>query len=125
MNTQEKLDKLAELQAQQDVMRLQHEEQKRALFSPELLKQIADLELEQMAQAQGIASNIADLTAEIKSDIITTCVSVKSTRLHAIFVKGRVTWDTKGVEGYALAHPELLAYRKEGEPSVSFRTVTK
>jgi len=49
--------------------------------------------------------------------------SVKSEKLQAIFSKGRTTWDTKSLNGYALAHPELNELKKAGKPSVSIREV--
>jgi hypothetical protein len=38
-------------------------------------------------------------------------------------MKGRVSWDGKSLDGYMAAHPEISAFRKEGEPSVSLRNV--
>ncbi len=41
----------------------------------------------------------------------------------AIYSKGRMSWDGKRLDGYATAHPEILAFRSEGQPSVSIREV--
>ncbi|MCG3145996.1 MAG: hypothetical protein HONDAALG_03775 [Gammaproteobacteria bacterium] len=49
--------------------------------------------------------------------------TVKGAALSAVYAKGRVSWDNKALEGYAVAHPELLAFRSEGAPSVSIRGV--
>lgn len=49
--------------------------------------------------------------------------SVKGERLQAAFTKGRTTWDTSALSGYALAHPELEKLKKVGKPSVSIREV--
>lgn len=49
--------------------------------------------------------------------------SVKGQFLHAVWGKPRVTWDAKALDGYALNHPELFAFRKEGAPTVSIRAI--
>lgn len=41
--------------------------------------------------------------------------------MMAVWSKGRVTWDGKGLGGYMVAHPEIEAFRREGKPSVSIR----
>ncbi len=47
--------------------------------------------------------------------------SVKGTNLQAIFIKGRQTWDNAELDKYAEKHPEILKFRKIGNPSVSIR----
>ena len=49
--------------------------------------------------------------------------SVKGQFLQAVWSKPRVTWDAKALDGYALNHPELFAFRKEGAPTVSIRAI--
>lgn len=49
--------------------------------------------------------------------------SVKGEKLQAVFSKGKTTWITKALEGYALAHPEINKLKKTGKPSVSIREV--
>ena len=49
--------------------------------------------------------------------------TVKGQFLQAVWSKPRVTWDAKSLDGYALNHPELFAFRKEGQPSVSIRVL--
>jgi hypothetical protein len=38
-------------------------------------------------------------------------------------VKGRVSWDTKALDGYAVAHPEIEKLRIEGAPTVRIAKV--
>ena len=63
--------------------------------------------------------------AEIKNDVLLGGESVVTDVLQAIYVKGRVSWDNEGIDRYARLHPEVLKYRKEGQPSVSLRTTSK
>jgi len=41
--------------------------------------------------------------------------------LQATITAPRITWDTKGMAAYSALHPDVLAYRKVGEPSVQIR----
>lgn len=43
----------------------------------------------------------------------------------AVYNKGRVSWDSSGLNGYMVAHPEITAFRKEGEPSITLRKIGK
>ena len=50
--------------------------------------------------------------------------TVKGDHLQAVWSKGRASWDDKALMGYTKAHPELLEFRKQGEPSVSIRSTS-
>lgn len=81
---------------------------------------------------QAITAATADLDAEmltIRADIeefvLELGASVKGDTLMAVWMKPRVTYDGKILEGFILAHPELAAARHVGQPSVSIRPVGK
>lgn len=61
------------------------------------------------------------LTSEIKEAVLKGGVSVKGELLHAIYSKGRTTWDGTKLEGFAIAHPEINECKKVGGPSVAIR----
>lgn len=63
------------------------------------------------------------LTKVIIEAVVGKGESVKGELLQAVFSKGRTTWDSKKLEGFALAHPELKELKKVGKPSVTFREV--
>jgi len=65
----------------------------------------------------------SELTNEIIQEVLEREESVKGTGLHAIYSKGRVTWDTKALAGYAAACPEINQFKKTGRPTVSIREV--
>lgn len=94
-----------------------------AVITDEQRKQIADIRLEFQPQIEAATEAAAALEAEIKGEVIAAGASVKSERLQAIYMKGRVSWDTKALEGVAATIPQIAKFRKEGEPSVSFRVV--
>ena len=98
----------------------------------EKINELADLRTDfELLKAKFEAENyelkekISDLEAEIKSEILKKGETVSTEKMSAIWVKGRVSWDGKLLEGYAVAHPEVLAARKIGEPTVSFRPVKR
>ena len=83
----------------------------------------AEIEVEFSGKAEAVDENIKKLTEEIKSDVLTMGVSVKGKYYQGIYVKGRVTWDTSKMDGYAVGHPEVLFMRKEGDPSCTIRKI--
>jgi len=72
-------------------------------------------------KASGVLDNIAKLTADVKAEVIKVGKSVKGSVYQAVFVKGRVTWNTDMLDGMIIAYPELGKARKEGQPSVTLR----
>lgn len=121
MIIKQKLGLIAEYQAQKDVLNLDKQALIDAIITPEIKAQVAEIEAEFAGKGEMADINIATLTAEVKEMVIQNGASVKGNALQAVYTKGRVFWDPKGLDGYAVAHPEILYMRKEGEPSVSIR----
>ncbi len=120
---EQKLDELAELYAQRDISEMEKKRLIDEVMTAEIKAKIAEIEAEFLGRGESVSEKIAELEAEVKEAVKTAGASVKGQFLHAVFTKGRVTWDSKALDGYAKAHPELAEYRKEGEPSVSLRKV--
>lgn len=121
------LDELAELHSQRDLAQMEQkrlkQEQIDAVLTDEIKTRLAEIDAEFAGKSDIASDKIASLEAEIKKLVTEKGASVKGEFLHAVFAKGRVTWDTKALDGYVKAHPELTEFRKEGEPSVSLRKV--
>jgi len=62
--------------------------------------------------------------AAIKADTLALGETVRGAAFQAVWNKGRQSWDAKGLTTYAEANPEILQFRKEGEPSVTLRRVS-
>lgn len=118
----ELLDRLAEYQSERDAANLEKQALIDAVYTPEIKQRMAEIEAEFAGKTEAVNENIMALETEIKAAVISHGASVKGSFFHAVFAKGRVSWDTKSLDGYAAAHPELTAFRKEGDPSVSIRT---
>lgn len=120
-NPTELLDRLAEVQAQIDATRLHYQELRDSILTAEQKQQMADIEAELTSTIQPAQALAATIEAEVKAEVLKIGASVKGAHMQAVWSKPRVSWDTKALDGYSAAHPELLAFRKEGEPSVSIR----
>lgn len=70
-----------------------------------------------------IQSRADALEAEIKAEVLTGGASVKSSRLHAVWSKPRVTWESGILEGLLTVFPQIEKARKVGQPSVAIRNV--
>jgi len=123
MITKLKLDRLAGLQAQEDLLRLKKQELINEILTAEIKEQINAVEVEFEPEFQTINNNIDVLSKAIKEEVIGLGESVKGSVLQAVYAKGRVTWDNKGLGGYVISHPELNQFKKVGDPSVSIRKV--
>ena len=119
----QKLDALAEYQSQRDYLELKKQELIDSVLTPEIRARLDEIEAEFAPQFEAVDANTTALEAEIKADVIQAGATVKAAHLQAVFTKGRVSWDTKALDGYAAAHPEIAPFRKEGAPSVSIRKV--
>jgi hypothetical protein len=115
------LNELAEARAAVEVARMDMEARRREILAP-VQQDLSDLEAEYGGMLAAGSDRIADLEARVRGAVLQVGKSVKSEALHAVVSKGRVSWDTKALDGYAVAHPEILQFRSEGLPSVSIRT---
>lgn len=117
-----KLNELSEIQAAADVARVDYET-KRAEILRTVQAELDALAAEFEPLFEASRERCATLTEEIRQAVVQAGISVKGAHLHAVYTKGRVTWDTKGLDKFAVSHPEVMAYRKQGEPSVALRNV--
>jgi len=102
-------------------------QEKRALIdtilTPEIKEKLAEIDAEFDPKIEEISQEKAALEAEIKQEVLEAGRTVKGTYHSFVWSKPRVSWDTKALDGYAAAHPEIQAFRAEGAPSVSVRKV--
>jgi hypothetical protein len=117
----EKLDRLANFQAERDFLALHKQELIDQVLTPEIKARLEEIEMEFAQRVEAVDENISALEEEIKNDVIQHGTTVRGTFLRAVWNKGRVTWNTKAMDGYASTHPEILQFRKEGQPFVSIK----
>lgn len=78
-----------------------------------------DALLEDQAEKSGdLPDRIKSLEESIKRDCLLRGSSVLTdTPYDVIWSAGRVTWDGRALDGYAVANPDIGRFRKEGKPS--------
>jgi len=113
------LDRLAK--AKSDAQRISASKQKRrdAVIDDALKHLLAGIDHDFEPQEEKATALVADLTDEIKLATLQHGGTVKGDELQAVYSSGRVTWDNKGLGGYAVAHPEVLRFQKTGKAYVS------
>lgn len=116
------LDELAEVQAAAAIARADYEEKRRAVLSA-VQPDLDALDVEYGPLFASADERATELTATVKAAVLATGETVKGVALQAVYARGRETWDSKALGGYAAAHPEIMRFQKVGEPSVSIRTV--
>lgn len=98
------------------------EAERLAILEP-VRESLRELEARMTEETAEIRMTIGLLEQQIERGVLERGVSVFGQELMAVYSKGRITWDQKGLAGYALSHPEISALRKEGAPSVSIKQV--
>jgi hypothetical protein len=122
MNPIDLLDQLAELRAASDISRLEYEAQRNIILQP-VQDELRALDSEFNPMFNTVAERISELETQVKELVLAGGESVKGANLHAVYMRGRVSWETAKLEGFLVAHPELESLRKVGEPSVQIRNV--
>ena len=119
MNAQEILNQLTEAYARRDLIQIA----KKDAIPADVQKILDDIDIEFEDKLNANAALIADLEAEAKQAVFEAGATVKGGALQAVFMKGRVSWDTKKLDGLMIIIPELNQARRVGEPSVVIRKV--
>lgn len=119
-----KLHRLADLRAAVDLTHMDYDARRSEILK-KVQAELDVLEAEYQPLLDAAQDNAAALEAEIKNDVLLSGQSVLTDVYQAVYVKGRVTWDNDGINSYARTHPEVLKFRREGQPSVTLRTVGK
>ena len=121
MDTVDKLGLLAAYRDDVEKLATEKKELIESVLPDEIKKQLADIDAEFNNRQTAVNMAIDSLESEIKLDVINLGKTVPGKFLMAVYNKARVTWDSKGLEGFMIAHPEIIAFRKEGDPTVTIR----
>lgn len=123
MTTENKLRELRALDIELDSFRLEKKTKIDDILTSEIKKQLDEVDEYYQNIFTNLQGFIDRATAEIKAEVLENKTSIKDGNYQAVYTKGRTTWDTKALSGYALAHPEIESLRKIGEPSVDRKSV--
>lgn len=122
IDAKKKLDQIAEFKSQLDVLMLEKQKILDEVIGEEIMNKVADVEIEFSGKCDAVNENIAKLETEVKNIVLAAGETLDGTLLQAVYMKGRVTWDTKQLEGLMIVMPELTQARKQGDPSVQIRS---
>lgn len=89
----------------------------------EIKQQLDTLRAQRDEAEEGIRINIDVITRKIKDAVLEHGETVGGNKFQAVYNRGRISWDSRGLDGYMVAHPEISQFRREGRPSVSIREV--
>jgi hypothetical protein len=68
-------------------------------------------------------AEISSVRKQIEETTLALGETVKGATYMAVWSKPRITWDGRILECYVIAHPELSAARRVGQPSIAIRPV--
>lgn len=117
------LDALGEAKGRLDVLESDHKAQIEALIPPDVKLAMLAIEANHEAEKEQIEEMVAMLEKKTKELVVAHGSTVKGRFAQAVYTKGRVSWDDKGLSSLMEEVPVLRHFRKEGEPSVSIRVV--
>ncbi len=113
----ELLDQLADFHSVRDELQLLENKAKEEAVPEEVKQKIKAIEDEFLPKWEAISDNIAGLEEQIKELCIKVQGTLRGSLLRAEYVHGKRTWDSSALEAYGLAHPAIMMFRKQGEPT--------
>jgi len=115
------LEDLAQLRAQAELLRLDYQAKRERILDT-VRQDLQDLDAEYDEPTRIVAEKIASQEDMLKKATLMRGETVAGEQLQVVYSKPKTTWDSAGLNGYAVAHPEILAFRKQGDqPSVSIQ----
>ncbi len=79
------------------------------------------LDAEDADRQRALAAEVARLESAARDAVLAYGGSFRHAGIHAVYARGRVTWDDKGLAAYAESHPGVTEFRRVGRPSVGLR----
>ncbi len=121
MNAQELLEQLTDAYARRDLLNIEKEQARNDAIPEEVEAALADIDFQFSPKLEILGNLIGRLEAQAKEAALSEGKTVNGGALQAVYVKGRVSWDSRKLDGMMIVIPELSQARKQGEPSVSIR----
>lgn len=116
-----KLGELHEAQCKLDALNAAKSVARKAAIPPEVAADLVAIDLEFAPMEELAIAQIDAMTAKVKAMVEIVGCTVKGGGLQAVYTAGKVSYDSKALDGLLIAIPELAAFRQVGKPSVSIR----
>ena len=120
---QKLLDELKESELSAEELSKKKKQAQDDFMPAEILKGLQAIDKDFLEDEQAAIRRIGGYHDKIKEEVLKFGATVTGQFKQAVYSKGRAIWDTKGLGGYAVAHPEIVTFLKTGEPSISIREV--
>jgi DNA-binding Lrp family transcriptional regulator len=120
----EKLERLSNLRNAAEFTRLDYETRRMQILK-EVQAELDALDSEYKPVMDRVQENLTALETEIKTDVLLHGESVAGGMYRATYTQGRVSWDNEGMSKYAASHPDVLQFRRQGQPIVTLRVLNK
>jgi hypothetical protein len=114
------LEQLAEAKRYANEIHVEYEKRRAAVLE-QVRAQLEALDAEFREMLREADDEVGRLEGKVKETVRAVGESVTYEGIRVVYMRGRVTWDNRGLSRYAETHPEVLEYRRVGNPSVSIR----
>ena len=121
MDAKELLNKYSDNLVRIDSLVLEKQALIDTILTPEIKEQLAEVEAEFAPKVEALRAENEQLAAQIREQVLEFGTTVSGDFHQAVYTKPRVSWDNRSLAGYSIDHPEIMAFQKVGEPSVSIR----
>ena len=96
---------------------------KRAWILKQVQAELDALKAEDDPLFETTNDNIAILDTEIKNDVLIYADTIQGGIYRPGYTQGRISWDKDRMNYFAGSQPDILQFRKQGQPSVTLRVV--
>lgn len=113
--------RLSEAYAERDNLHLEQARLNDEAIPEEVKQRLAEIAAEFMPMFDMADEKIAALEEQARQAVLAEGKTVKSDYIQAVYQKGRISWDSKKLEGLMMIVPQLENARTVGEPTVILR----
>lgn len=118
------MDKYGDVTYKRDVIAMEKKQLRDKIIPPEIQLELEALDEEFKSKEQALdleekaGRKVLDDAVKLytKSLELIDKITIKSELMTLTVSKGDAVWDVDGIDGYAIAHPEILFFRKEQPP---------
>jgi len=125
MSAKDLLNEYSNILAGVDTLKMEKEKRYGMVITPEIKAQLENIDREIDPIIEKFNARAVELVDLIKAEVVAAGETVSGEFHQAVYMKGRTSWDSKSLEGYAAAHPEILQFKTIGSPSVSIKARSK
>jgi hypothetical protein len=114
---------LADLEAAMDLIKSEQHELIQSRIPQEVKLEIEEIKAEYADRLATFQESYEHLKREVTAEVLALGETVRCGRKQAVYISGRVSWDSKKLERLAKQYPEILEARKQGEAYITLRNV--